>query len=527
MTTPIELEKPKNSDVSAELEKPKGSEPSNTSFAEEVKADRLKILNLVMMVVSTVIILVLLTFGTLASLETSTIFAFAAAIVILFLGGSLSNFLLSRYPFPFAAWTFIAAPLVSMALLLYQMQPAAGEDASLAVEMIPFVFPLIIFIGGLLVSPISTIYLTLISIGIIIGVPALSREGGFSPTPHQWFAVLLTGLAAGLASQVTGELYAITQWALSNYSRERRTNEELFEKRLELQKSLKRAEALGDQLKETNHDLEKAKAEADEAKHFRGQFLANMSHELRTPLNAIIGFSETMLQFPIMYDDQALPDAYERDLNQIYNSGRQLLHVINDILDLAKVDAGKLEIHMQEVEAGAIVNAVMSTARGLLGSKTVKLDKEAPDPIPNVWGDESRLRQVLLNLYSNACKYTDEGSIILKITDLPDTNELQFAVQDTGVGISSEYHDKLFQEFQQAKSGGRDPRSGSGLGLAISRQLLELMGGKIWMESAQGKGSTFFFTVKKYAAQDKQNNGTNGTAVKEIAAVTPKAEGVE
>jgi signal transduction histidine kinase len=509
-----------------EIDKPK-NESTNANYAEEVKADRLKILNNVMIITSVVIFLVLLTFGTLAQLKGDQVFAYGLAVIILALGGLLSNFLLGRQPFPYAAWTFIATPMISMSLLMYQIQPADGEQVSLAVQVVPFVFPLIVFIGGLLVSPISTLYLTLISIALIIGVPSIGRSGGVSPTPHQWFAVLLTGMAAALASQVTGELYAITQWALSNYSRERRTNEELFEKRLEVQRSLKRAEALGEQLKETNHDLEKAKAEADEAKHFRGQFLANMSHELRTPLNAIIGFSETMLQFPIMYDDQALPDAYERDLNQIYNSGRQLLHVINDILDLAKVDAGKLEIHMQEVEAGAIVNAVMSTARGLLGSKTVRLDKEAPDPIPNVWGDESRLRQVLLNLYSNACKYTDEGSIVLKVTDLVESGEIQFALQDTGVGINPSDHEKLFQEFQQAKSGGRDPRSGSGLGLAISRQLLELMGGRIWMESTVGKGSTFFFTVKKYDAQAKPTNGTNGVAVKVVEAVSPKAEGVE
>src|SRR5690606_33079846 len=149
---------------------------------------------------------------------------------------------------------------------------------------------------------------------------------------------------------VTGELYQITEWALSNYQRERRTNDELFEKRQALQKSLKRSEALADRLGEINQALEYASAAAEEAKNFRGQFLANMSHELRTPLNAIIGFSETMLQFPIMYDNESLPSPYERDLGQIYNSGRQLLHVINDILDLARVDAGKLEIHLSPVD---------------------------------------------------------------------------------------------------------------------------------------------------------------------------------
>ncbi|MGJ3240305.1 MAG: sensor histidine kinase [Anaerolineae bacterium] len=464
--------------------------PTNTTFAEEIKTDRLKLLNYFTMGVSGVIMIGLLTFGTLAQMDAAMNFALVFAVAILLVGSSLSNYLLSRQPFMVAAWLFILAPMVSMGMLMWQM----GADS---LTVIPYVFPLIVFIGGLLVSPISTLYMTVLSAVIIIGAPWLSADE-FVFTGTQGFALLLTALAAGLAALVTGELYQVTQWALDNYGRERRTNEELFEKRQALQRSLKRAEILGEQLLASNKDLEIANSEAEEAKHFRGQFLANMSHELRTPLNAIIGFSETMLQFPIMYDDQKLPDAYERDLNQIYNSGRQLLHVINDILDLAKVDAGKLELHMQKVEAGAIINAVMSTAKGLLGHKSVKLQSDLIDPIPCIWADETRLRQVLLNLYSNACKYTDEGIIKLTITELPDTNELQFALSDTGIGIDSEFHDKLFEDFQQAKAGGRDPRSGSGLGLAISRQLLELMNGRIWMESTVGEGSTFYFTVQKY-----------------------------
>src|SRR5690606_964960 len=234
---------------------------------------------------------------------------------------------------------------------------------------------------------------------------------------YQVAAIILTFASAVLAMQVTGDLYQVTEWALQNYQRERRVAGELYDSRQELQRSLARSEALSERLQETNEQLEAARAAAEEAKHFRGQFLANMSHELRTPLNAIIGFSETMLQFPIMYDDEALPDAYEKDLSQIYNSGRQLLHVINDVLDLAKVHAGKLELHLQEVEAGAIVNAVISTAKGLLGSKAVKVQSNLMAPIPHVWADETRLRQVLLNLYSNACKYTDEGSITLTVTE--------------------------------------------------------------------------------------------------------------
>jgi len=306
---------------------------------------------------------------------------------------------------------------------------------------------------------------------------------------------------------LTGELYQIADWALQNYYKERQTNDELFEKRAALQKALKRSEALSDSLQAANAELENARRSAEEAKEFRGKFLANMSHELRTPLNAIIGFSETMLEFPIMYDDVPLPEAYARDLRQIYTSGRQLLHVINDILDLAKVDAGKLEVHLTETDVTPIMHAVISTAKGLLGKKPVSLEMEIPQPLPGVYVDETRFRQILLNLYSNAVKYTDEGFIKLRAEVQAD--ELIVHVQDTGLGIDPEFHDKLFREFQQAKASGRDPRSGSGLGLAISKQLVELMGGRIWMQSEVGKGSTFSFAVPLFKGQDDASKTLN------------------
>lgn len=479
--------------------------PTNVSFAEEVKADRLKSLIIVMVLFASVLMLGVLTFGSFIASGIDMIWLLSLG--SLFGGAFLSRYFLQKSQFQRAAWSYMLATLLATAFIMYN-----APDTF--VQVVPFIFPLVIFIGGLLLSPTSTFSLSLIAALIIIVMPALGGGDGFNLrdiTISQVFGVIFTVFSAGLAAQVTGELYQITQWALDNYKKERDTNDELFEKRRELQLSLKRAEALGDKLIDTNQELEIAHHEAEEAKHFRGQFLANMSHELRTPLNAIIGFSETMLQFPIMYDNEELPPSYGRDLNQIYNSGRQLLHVINDILDLAKVDAGKLEIYMQAVEADTIVNAVMATAKGLLGSKPVKLHKDAPEVLPQVWADETRLRQVLLNLYSNATKYTDEGHITLHITEQDDT--LTFAVEDTGLGIDPEFHDKLFQEFQQAKSGGRDPRSGSGLGLAISRQLLDLMGGDIWMDSTINEGSTFSFRVSKYKGQDEETRPATISAI--------------
>ncbi|MEM9955337.1 MAG: HAMP domain-containing sensor histidine kinase, partial [Chloroflexota bacterium] len=358
--------------------------PTNTSFAEEIKTGRLKLLNYTLMAISFCILIFMLSFGSLSSLDRTFFTTLILTSLIMFVSSWFSNYSLGKIPLTVSAWIFILSPMFALGLTMSQL----GSDSLM---FVPFIFPIVVFIGGLLVSPTSSLTMTILSIAIVIGAPMLHPDV-VNVTGTQWFAIFLTILSASLAAIVTGELYQVTQWALDNYSRERRTNEELFEKRQELQKSLKRAEILGEKLMDSNQNLEIANAEAEEAKHFRGQFLANMSHELRTPLNAIIGFSETMLQFPIMYDDQSLPPAYERDLTQIYNSGRQLLHVINDILDLAKVDAGKLEIHMQAIDPMPVINAVMSTAKGLLGTKPVKLQSDLLDPMPEIWADESRLR---------------------------------------------------------------------------------------------------------------------------------------
>jgi len=468
--------------------------PNHTNFATEVKTDRLAILYKTTAAISLLVLIMGLTFGTNA---TSSAAANSATLTLLLssmaliLGCVAAHLLIGR-SFLAAAWSYTLGGILSMTVLV------ALGDTTLR-EIAPFVMPVIVFVAGLMLPSGHTAMVALISSLAILWAPWF-MESRLLLTSHSVVAILLSFLSSLFAIQVTGELYQIADWALQNYYKERQTNDELFDKRAALQKALKRSEALSDSLQNINAELESARRSAEEAKEFRGKFLANMSHELRTPLNAIIGFSETMLEFPIMYDDVPLPEAYARDLRQIYTSGRQLLHVINDILDLAKVDAGKLEIHQTETDVSLVMQAVVSTAKGLLGKKPVRLDVDLPEPLPAVYVDETRFRQILLNLYSNAVKYTDEGYIKLRAE--VQGAELLVHVEDTGLGIDPEFHDKLFREFQQAKASGRDPRSGSGLGLAISRQLVELMGGRIWMQSEVGKGSTFSFAVPLFVGQD-------------------------
>jgi signal transduction histidine kinase len=475
-------------------------------FATEVKADRLNILWRVTLSISVAIVLLMFAF---VSSEDLSIEIWILAPITLIAFCSLTGVLLYREKYEIASMTFAIGGLVALSVAMF-------DGTSTAREILPFFFVLVVFIAGLMLRPYQTMLIAMATVVAIVGIPSFS-DGELVLNGHQFMAILMIVISLLLSAQVTGELYQVTDWALMNYERERETNSALFDNRNELRRSLKRSEVLSEKLQESNAELEEARVSAEQAKNFRGQFLANMSHELRTPLNAIIGFSETMLKFPMMYDDQPLPEAYRKDLNQIYTSGQHLLSLINDILDLARVDAGKLEIYMEKVDLRPVVEAVIATSHGLVAGKPIELKTELPDELPDVWADANRVRQVLINLYSNAAKFTNEGSITLNIKETD--AGVVFSVTDTGEGIPKDQIDLIFEEFTQSKStGGRDPRAGSGLGLAISTQLLNLMNGRIWVESEVGVGSTFYFTLQPY---NKDQNQTVETAAIEA---TPQNE---
>ncbi len=468
-------------------------------FAREVRADRLSLLWKITMAGAFAVFWAALI---LSSLSAPVLVDVALPTICVVTGCLVTRYFLVRSKYEPAVWAYTLGLLLAVAILLYI--PTGKAAADVGREMVPFVLPVVILLVGLLLPVQATVLVLLLSVGITVVVPSLGRLLELSR--YQMFSIILMGVAAGIAAQISGELYGIAEWALESYNKERKIKEQLFDREQEIQRMYNRQKALADELKETNRQLESARAAALEAKNFRGQFLANMSHELRTPLNAIIGFSETMLNFPMMYDMQTLPDAYKTDMTQIYNSGRHLLQLINDILDLSKVDAGRLEMELEQVELEPVFSGVLSTAQGLIGEKPVQLKREVLNALPLVKADSLRLRQVILNLMSNAAKFTDEGSVTLGARD-NGNNEVLIWIKDTGIGISAQDIDKIFEEFRQGTSGRRKGRAGSGLGLAISRQLLNLMGGRIWVESTLGSGSTFYFTLPIYqqeAVNEKQ-----------------------
>jgi GAF domain-containing protein/CheY-like chemotaxis protein len=250
-----------------------------------------------------------------------------------------------------------------------------------------------------------------------------------------------------------------------------------------------------------------------EVDRLKSQFLANMSHELRTPLNSIIGFSRVILKGI----DGPLTDLQRQDLEAIYTSGQHLLGLINDILDISKIEAGKMELAFEPVTLEEIVNGVLSTAVALVKDKPIELQQSLPDDLPEIIGDQRRIRQILLNLIGNAAKFTEEGFI--RVSAEADDTYVTFAVSDSGIGIPEGKREKIFEAFTQVDASATRKYQGTGLGLTVTQSLVNLHGGRIWVESEVDVGSTFYFTLPiegPEAVEDEEQKAPEEAPVVEI-----------
>jgi signal transduction histidine kinase len=236
-------------------------------------------------------------------------------------------------------------------------------------------------------------------------------------------------------------------------------------------------------------ELEVANRELAAASQHKSEFLANMSHELRTPLNAIIGFSEVLSErmFGELNQKQ---EEYSKD---IHASGQHLLSLINDILDLSKIEAGRMELELTDFHFPTALDNALTLVRERAGRRSITLEMSVDERLGEVQADERKIRQVVLNLLSNAIKFTPEGGRI-NVDAVPKDGLLEVSVTDTGVGIAPEDQEAVFEEFRQVGSADKKVE-GTGLGLALSRKFIELHGGRIWVKSQAGQGSTFTFTL--------------------------------
>lgn len=248
-------------------------------------------------------------------------------------------------------------------------------------------------------------------------------------------------------------------------------------------------QATVDEYERVNTEVEEAKEEAERANHAKSAFLASMSHELRTPLNAIINLTK----FVAEGDLGEISDAQREALQGVVGSGKHLLNLINDILDMSKIESGSLNLFIEDhVNLAEILSSVEATGKGLLVDKPVVLSLDMDENLPLIRGDRQRITQILLNLMSNASKFTPQGSITMRAWQTED--EVVMSVQDTGSGIAETDHQFVYEAFKQTNTGLRTA-GGTGLGIPISKNLAEAHGGRLWFESEPGKGSTFFVAL--------------------------------
>jgi signal transduction histidine kinase len=236
-------------------------------------------------------------------------------------------------------------------------------------------------------------------------------------------------------------------------------------------------------------EIEEKGRELEIANKHKSEFLANMSHELRTPLNSILGYTELIL-------DNVYGDVSEkvRDvLTRLEKSGRHLLALINDVLDLSKIEAGQLTLSLSDYSMKDVVQTVFTAVESLAAEKELALQARVSPELPLGRGDERRITQVLLNLVGNAIKFTEAGEVRVEVS----TTDGAFlvAVSDTGPGIAPAAQEKIFEEFHQVDSSSTRKKGGTGLGLSIAKRIVQMHGGRIWVESSPGKGSTFWFTL--------------------------------
>jgi signal transduction histidine kinase len=236
-------------------------------------------------------------------------------------------------------------------------------------------------------------------------------------------------------------------------------------------------------------EIQEKSRQVEEASKHKSQFLANMSHELRTPLNAILGYTELIIDG--IYGDA--PDKMRNVLERVQTNGKHLLGLINDVLDLSKIEAGQLVLTLNDYSIKEMMQGVYVAVEPLAGNKKLGFKLEVPPDLPVAHGDERRLSQVLLNLVGNAIKFTDTGAVTMRASAA--NGGYTIAVNDTGPGISEDDRAKIFEEFKQSESAQTKAKGGTGLGLSIAKRIVEMHGGKLWVESALGSGSTFFFTL--------------------------------
>ena len=426
-----------------------------------------------------------------------------SAPLALLLSGALSYRLLEQHP----RW---AAALGLAAMWLALSATAYASKSPIFLLSLSFV----IVLTGVLSGRLFIVLVTGLSVGYIWLIYRL----GELPIGSLKTALPFIGASFGLSWLLWYYLDIALEWSWHNHQRAVRSMLEARQRRAELARLTKALDEENDRLIRLNRELLEARREAEEARRLKAEFAANVSHELRTPINLIVGFSEMMYTAPESYGGQVLPPEYLGDVHAIYRSAKHLQALIDDILDLSRIDAKHMALTREWTDLAEVVTEAVEAIRELVERKGLDLQVEIEPGLPQLYLDRTRIRQVLLNLIANAVRFTESGYIRVVCCDhlaqesalrgpsspsrppssgpsLPASRYVRVSVSDSGIGIRPEDIEGIFEEFRQVDGSLRRKYGGTGLGLAISKRFVELHGGWMWVESELGKGSTFHFAL--------------------------------
>jgi len=352
---------------------------------------------------------------------------------------------------------------------------------------------------GLAVVACLCVALTIFILFSVIGLTLTSR--------YVWLPVGVLILSTIVYALATHNTLASLAWMWDGYEQAEHNKRLATERQAELRRALKALDETTYRLERVNTALAQSRNRAEDARRLKQQFAQTISHELRTPLNLIVGFTDLMTQSPEYYGTP-LPPTYQRDLAIVARNARHLQGLVNDVLDLARIEAAEMTIVPEETDPALLVREAVATAESLIRARGLALVIEIEADLPKLWVDPTRIRQVLFNLLNNAARFTERGQVAINVSRAD--QEVVFAVADTGIGIATEDLGRIFEEFQQADGTRRRRHGGAGLGLAISRHFVQLHGGRIWGESEVGRGSTFYFALPVMAGGEQVASGERG-----------------
>lgn len=406
---------------------------------------------------------------------------------------------------PAAVAAYLCGLFVTVTLLAGSIGPAA------TLLYVPFI---------VVAATLSSIPATVLLAAASALLAALIGLQGGQPLDAALLTATLIGLAALAALVSSRRLYTALGWALNMTEQARRSAEEAQNNRAELRRVLQTLDIAYARLERTNRALIFAQESADKAYRFKSEFVANVSHELRTPLNLIVGFSQMMATAPESYGGAPLPPAYRGDMMATWRNACHLLELINDVLDLSQLEAGQLPLTRQHIDLREVIEETAGMVQGLADARGLQLQLALPPAALPLWIDRTRIRQVLLNLLTNAMRYTERGFVRIEVQidaaeqapgSAPDSASsapaangampgphaqapcVTVSVIDSGRGIDPGSLHRAFEAFSRLDE--TQLRDGSGLGLAISKKFIELHAGRIWIESTLGKGTAVHFTL--------------------------------